>query len=73
MKITLPLVAAACVACALNASASETGTLSISGLVVNSEVAVQPDGERTIQRGVSTRTVALPSDENRRIIITAWD
>jgi len=73
MKIALPMVAAACLVCALNASASETGTLSISGLVVNSEVAVQPDGQRTIQRGASTQTVALSSDGNRRIIITAWD
>ncbi|WP_312211316.1 hypothetical protein [Pseudescherichia sp.] len=73
MKIALTVVASALLAYALNAQASDTGTLSISGKVVDSGFTVMPDGQRVIQHSVSTQTVNLPGDDNRQIIITAWD
>lgn len=73
MKIALTLVASVAVACALNAQASDTATLAISGQVVETGFTVKPDGQRTLPHGVSVQTVVLPGDENRKIVVTAWD
>ncbi|MDU5452901.1 MAG: hypothetical protein E6095_05100 [Pseudescherichia vulneris] len=73
MKIALALVASASLACIFNAQASDTGTLSISGGIFESGFTVKPDGQRVITHGVTTRTVSLPNDESRKIIITEWD
>lgn len=76
MKIMLTLVTAAILTCTLNAQASDTATLSISGMVVPSAFTVntvKPEGLPGVQRGVSTQVVSLPDDENRKVIVTAWD
>ncbi|WP_312632839.1 hypothetical protein [Pseudescherichia sp.] len=76
MKIVLTLVASALLACTLNAQASDTATLSISGMVLPSAFTmntVKPDGQSAVQRGTSTRVVTLPGDEHRKVVITAWD
>ena len=76
MKITLPLVASALLVCAVNAQASDTATLSISGMVLPSAITVntvKPDGQPAVQRGVSTQVVSLPDDERRKVIVTTWD
>lgn len=73
MKIALTLVASVMLIGTVNAQASDTATLSISGRVVESGFTVTSDGQRVIQHGVSTQTVALPGDESRKVIITAWD
>ena len=73
MKIALTLVTSAILTCALTAQAADTATLSISGRVVESGFTVMSDGQRVIKHGVSTQTVALPGDESRKVIVTAWD
>ncbi|GAL58659.1 hypothetical protein EV102420_12_01650 [Pseudescherichia vulneris NBRC 102420] len=76
MKIALTFVASALLACAVNAQASDTATLSISGMVLPSAFTmntVKPDGQPAVQRGVSTQVVSLPDDENRKVIVTSWD
>jgi len=73
MKIALTFVASALLVCAVNAQASDTATLSISGMVVASGFTVKPDGQRVITHGVTTKTVSLSGDERRKIIVTEWD
>lgn len=76
MKIALTLVASALLACTLNAQASDTATLSISGMVLPSAFTVntvKSDGQPVVQRGVSTQVVSLLGDENRKVIVTSWD
>ncbi|WP_312268799.1 hypothetical protein [Pseudescherichia sp.] len=73
MKIALALVASAMLTCAVNAQASDTATLSISGMVVDTGFTVKPDGQRVITHGVTTKIVSLPGDESRKITITEWD
>lgn len=76
MKIALTLVASALLSCAVNAQASDTATLSISGMVVPPAFTVntlKSNGQPGLQRGVSTHVVSLPGDENRKVIVSAWD
>ncbi|WP_313107225.1 hypothetical protein [Pseudescherichia vulneris] len=76
MKIALTLVASALLVCAVNAQASDTATLSISGMVLPSASTintVKPAGQPAVQRGASTHVISLPDDENRKVIVTAWD
>lgn len=76
MKIALTLVASAMLSCAVYAQASDTATLSISGMVVPPAFTVntlKTDGQPGVQRGVSTQVVPLPGDENRKVIVSDWD
>lgn len=73
MRIAFTLCVLITLTSAADTYAEEIGRLSISGQVVESSLMPPPDGQRTIQRGASTQTVALPGDGNHRIIITAWD